>query len=41
MSMEKDGNKIQDKLIAGKLVERKVNGIVEILPSDKKKEIPC
>mmetsp|Transcript_5680 Transcript_5680/g.12899 ORF Transcript_5680/g.12899 Transcript_5680/m.12899 type:complete len:268 (-) Transcript_5680:326-1129(-) len=29
MSMEKDGNKIEDKLIAGKLVERKVNGKVE------------
>ena len=40
MSMEKDGNKIEDKLVAGKLVERKVNGMVEILPSDTKKEIP-
>lgn len=26
MSMEKDGNKIEDKFIGGKLVERKVNG---------------
>ena len=32
MSMEKDGNRIEDKLIAGKLVERKVNGKVEQLP---------
>lgn len=32
MSMEKDGNIIEDKLIAGRLVERKVNGIVEEIP---------
>ncbi len=30
MSMEKDGNTIEDKLIEGKLIERKVNGTVEI-----------
>ena len=29
ISMEKDGNRIEDKLIAGKLVERRVNGKVE------------
>lgn len=32
MSMEKDGNRIEDKLIAGNLVERKVNGKVEEIP---------
>ena len=32
MSMEKDGNRIEDKIIAGKLVERKVNGKVEQIP---------
>lgn len=30
MSMEKDGNTIEDKLIEGKLIERKVNGTVEV-----------
>lgn len=35
MSMEKDGNKIEDKLIAGKLVERKVNGKVEQIVQHK------
>jgi len=30
MSMEKDGNKIEDKLIGGELVERKLNGRVEL-----------
>lgn len=29
ISMEKDGNKIEDKFIAGELVERKVNGKLE------------
>lgn len=29
MSMEKNGNRIEDKFIAGKLVERKVNGEIE------------
>lgn len=29
MSMEKNGNKIEDKFVAGVLVERKVNGVVE------------
>ena len=32
ISMEKNRNKIEDKFIAGKLVERKVNGKVEELP---------
>lgn len=32
MSMEKDGNMIEDKFIGGELVERKVNGIVEEMP---------
>ena len=31
-SMEKNGNRIEDKYIEDKLVERKVNGIVEDLP---------
>lgn len=31
MSMEKDGNKIEDKLIAGQLVERRVNGKIELI----------
>jgi hypothetical protein len=30
LSMEKDGNTIEDKLIEGKLIERKVNGKVEV-----------
>ena len=29
MSMEKNGNKIEDKFVAGVLIERKVNGVVE------------
>jgi curved DNA-binding protein CbpA len=29
MSMEKNGNKIEDKFIGGVLIERKVNGLVE------------
>ena len=29
MSMEKNGNKIEDKFIEGVLIERKVNGIIE------------
>ncbi|KAL3796472.1 hypothetical protein ACHAWO_011344 [Cyclotella atomus] len=29
MSMEKNGNKIEDKFIGGVLIERKVNGVVE------------
>jgi hypothetical protein len=33
MSMEKDGNTIEDKLIEGKLVERKVNGRMEDVSS--------
>jgi len=32
MSMEKDGNTIEDKLIAGQLVERRVNGRIEQNP---------
>ena len=32
ISMEKNMNMIEDKFIAGKLVERKVNGKVEELP---------
>lgn len=32
ISMEKNRNMIEDKFIAGKLVERKVNGKVEELP---------
>mmetsp|Transcript_13914 Transcript_13914/g.30208 ORF Transcript_13914/g.30208 Transcript_13914/m.30208 type:complete len:282 (+) Transcript_13914:486-1331(+) len=32
MSMEKDGNMIEDKFIGGKMVERKVNGKIEELP---------
>ncbi len=31
MSIRKDGNELEDKFIAGKLVERKVNGVVEPL----------
>mmetsp|Transcript_8107 Transcript_8107/g.14211 ORF Transcript_8107/g.14211 Transcript_8107/m.14211 type:complete len:279 (+) Transcript_8107:342-1178(+) len=31
MTMEKDGNKIEDKFIGGKMVERRVNGKVEEL----------
>ncbi len=30
LSMEKDGNTIEDKLIEGKLIERKVNGKAEV-----------
>ena len=33
MSMEKNGNEMEDKFIAGKLVQRKVNGVVEPLLS--------
>lgn len=29
MSMEKNGNKIEDKFVGGVLIERKVNGVVE------------
>mmetsp|Transcript_26212 Transcript_26212/g.52690 ORF Transcript_26212/g.52690 Transcript_26212/m.52690 type:complete len:291 (+) Transcript_26212:369-1241(+) len=29
MSMEKDGNKIEDKFIGGELVERRINGVLE------------
>jgi len=32
MSMKKDGNEMEDMFIAGKLVERKVNGVVEPHP---------
>lgn len=32
MSMEKDGNRIEDKFIGGKMVERKVNGKIEKMP---------
>jgi len=32
MSMEKDGNRIEDKFIAGEMVERKVNGKIEQMP---------
>eukprot|EP00984_Skeletonema_dohrnii_P021932 scaffold11067_cov118-Skeletonema_dohrnii-CCMP3373.AAC.2 len=32
MSMKKDGNVMEDMFIAGKLVERKVNGVVEPHP---------
>lgn len=32
MSMEKDGNRIEDKFIGGKMVERKVNGEIEEMP---------
>eukprot|EP00804_Cyclotella_cryptica_P024739 CCRYP_001702-RA/>CCRYP_001702-RA protein AED:0.34 eAED:0.35 QI:0/0/0/1/1/1/2/0/264 len=29
MSMEKNGNKIEDKFVGGELIERKVNGVIE------------
>lgn len=32
MSMEKDGNRIEDKFVGGKMVERKVNGKIEEMP---------
>ncbi len=32
MSMEKDGNKIEDKFIGGELVERRINGVLEETP---------
>lgn len=32
MSMEKDGNRIEDKFIGGEMVERKVNGKIEEIP---------
>lgn len=32
MSMERDGNMIEDKFIEGKMVERKVNGNIEDMP---------
>ncbi|KAL7447133.1 hypothetical protein ACHAXM_010570 [Skeletonema potamos] len=34
MSIRKDGNVLEDKFIAGKLVERKVNGVLEPLPPE-------
>eukprot|EP00574_Skeletonema_japonicum_P007173 CAMPEP_0201729762 /NCGR_PEP_ID=MMETSP0593-20130828/20024_1 /ASSEMBLY_ACC=CAM_ASM_000672 /TAXON_ID=267983 /ORGANISM="Skeletonema japonicum, Strain CCMP2506" /LENGTH=267 /DNA_ID=CAMNT_0048222169 /DNA_START=36 /DNA_END=839 /DNA_ORIENTATION=- len=41
MSMEKDGNTMEDMFVAGELVERKVNGVVEVRHPTFTKDASC